>query len=207
MRISGFLRYMGSWLNSIYLTTIRSHFKALGKRNFSFGAFEIKYLSNWWIYCPMNLLYLPPSLPPPPSPPTQMIANSHIAVTMKLMFYGPLLCYNKMTWREGRGETVASGQMKGRMKNTSFLRHCTLSIIVLIHPKWRSESEALSTCPVSCLCKKLFLWRVSRTTALTMEENVIAKLVCINTSTWIVWYPDIPPNFHGKAEFVKDCHF
>lgn len=41
----------------------------------------------------------------------------------------------------------------------------------------------------------------------TMEENVIVKLVCINTSAWIVFYPDVPPNFHGKVEFAMDCDF
>lgn len=32
-----------------------------------------------------------------PAPPTQAIANSHIAEMMKLMFYGPLLRYNEMS--------------------------------------------------------------------------------------------------------------
>lgn len=47
---------------------------------------------------------------PPSAPPTQCLANSRIAGIMKLMFYGPLLGYDKMTEkgeRRGKEEQVS----------------------------------------------------------------------------------------------------
>lgn len=55
---------------------------------------------------------------PPSSLPSHCLANSHFAGIMKLMFYGPLLAYDKMDEkREGRRrEKQKVSQMEGKKK-------------------------------------------------------------------------------------------
>lgn len=125
--------------------------------------------SACWFYCPTNLLPHP-SLS---SPPTQCLANSHIAGIMKLMFYGPLLSDDKMT--------------EGKKKKRGERKRWTGSM-----SRWR-EGKKKKEQTIQCLV--LFFWEqfVAR-----FSKRLRSWVMCAASSfvKSLYWFLETFPPFH-----------